>query len=67
MLKPGAYRHAAPSLNHRPIECGKRMVANMKMYELEASVEELEQSAFQRADQEEVTLVTVPRRRSRAL
>ena len=39
----------------------------MKMYELEASVEELEQSAFQRADQEEVTLVTVPRRRSRAL
>jgi len=59
----------------------KRMGANMKTHELEASVEELrgwvealsrrveelEQSAFQLADQEEVVLVTVPRRRSHAL
>jgi len=57
------------------------MSTNMKTHELEASVEELrgwvealsrrveelEQSAFQLADQEEVVLVTVPRRRSHAL
>lgn len=54
------------------------MGANMKTYELEASVEklrgwvealsrrveELEHSAFQLADQEEVVLVAVPRRRN---
>ena len=57
------------------------MSTNMKAYELEASVEELrgwvealsrrveelEQSAFQLADQEEVVLVTVPRRRNHAI
>ena len=82
MLKPGAYRHAVHSLNHRQIGVVKRMGANTKMYELEEAsvkelrgwvealsrrVEELEHSAFQLADQEEVALVTVPGRRNLAL
>ena len=68
-------------MNHRQIGVVKRMDANTKMYELEASVEELrgwvealsrrveelEHSAFQLADQEEVALVTVPGRRNLAL
>jgi len=81
ILKPGAYRRVVRSLNHRPTGIVKRMSTNMKAYELEASVEELrgwvealsrrveelEQSAFQLADQEEVVLVTVPRRRNHAI